>query len=83
MREDIAWTLFSISPDEKGAPQNIRTFWIRGPHHAAYRDPEDAYGSRCEPGLLDITLKPNEGYVRLWDNAGHGMVNGNFDTVGP
>jgi hypothetical protein len=83
MWEDIAWTLFAIAPDENGNPQDIRTFWIKGPKHPSYMDAQDAYGARYEPGLLDITLKPNEEYVRLWDNVGRWMTNGNFDNVGP
>lgn len=83
MREDIAWTLFVIAPDENGNPRDIRTFWLKGPKHPSYMDPEEAYNARYEPGLLDITLKPNEEYVRLWDNIGRWMTNGNFETAGP
>jgi hypothetical protein len=83
MREDIAWTLLVIAPDESGKPQDIRTFWMNGPKRPSYNNPEDDYGARYVPGLLDITLKPHEEYVRLWDNFGRWMKNGNFDNVGP
>ncbi|MGI9073798.1 MAG: hypothetical protein ACR2JB_21340 [Bryobacteraceae bacterium] len=45
--------------------------------------PQDAYGARYEPGLFGIRLKPNEEYMRLWENIGRWMTNGNFDAVGP
>lgn len=80
---DLPWTLFVIAPDADGSPQDILTFWTKGPRKPSYKEPEDAYGARYEPGLLDVTLKPNEEYVRLWDNTGQWMTNGNFEKVGP
>lgn len=83
MVEDIAWTLFVLLPAPNGEPQTVRTFWVKGPKHATYASPNDSYGARYTPGLLDITLKPHEEYVRLWNNVGRWMRKGNYDTVGP
>lgn len=83
MVQDIAWTLFIFWPNAEGQPQTVRTFWTIGPKYARYRNADDAYGEHYEPGLLDITLKPHEEYVRLWNNVGRWMENGNYDTVGP
>jgi len=83
MEKDIAWTLLVIKPDKDGTPRSIQTFWEKGPRRSSAKSPEEAYGGRYEPGLLDITLKPNEAYVRLWDNVGKWIKQGTFDIVGP
>ena len=80
---DLPWTLFVIAPDEHGNPQDILTFWTKGPRRPTHKEPGDAYGARYAPGLLDIALKPNEEYARLWDNTGQWMTIGNFEKVGP
>lgn len=84
MKADIAWTLLVIRPDkETGAPRNILTFWEQGPKKARPLAPDNAYSGTYVPGLLDITLKPHEEYVRLWDNVGKWVKQGTFDNVGP
>jgi hypothetical protein len=81
--EDIAWTLLVIKNDKDGKPQSTLTFWEKGPRKASANSPDDPGGGKYEPGLLDITLKPNEEYVRLWDNVGKWVKQGAFDQIGP
>ena len=81
--EDIAWTLLVIANDQDGKPQSTLTFWEKGPRKASPNKPEDTAGGRYEPGLLDITLKANEEYVRLWDNVGKWVKDGTFNQIGP
>ncbi|MCK5850305.1 MAG: hypothetical protein KAH23_05265 [Kiritimatiellae bacterium] len=63
VKKDRPWTLLRWGKDT-----TVAKFWDQA--ILTYRTQGGAYGGRTEPGLLDIKLKPNEEYVRLWDNVG-------------
>jgi hypothetical protein len=41
------------------------------------------YGGHTESGVLDIVLKPNEEYVRLWGNVGKWLKDPSYGCHGP
>jgi hypothetical protein len=76
VKADRRWATFTF---EGGS---LLDFWTKAPR--SWRSlTTGAYGGHYEPGVLDIVLKPNEEYVRLWDNVGKWLKGPSYACHGP
>jgi hypothetical protein len=76
MHRDAPWSLLRW-----GEGRTLPDFWQKAV--LKYRSQDGLYGGHVHPGELDITLKPNEEYVRLWDNVGLWLKRPSFSAFGP
>ncbi len=76
MKKDRRWATFTF---EGGS---LLDFWAKAPKHHRILT-YGTYGGHYEPGVLDITLKPNERYVRMWDNRGLYLEGPTYKAFGP
>jgi hypothetical protein len=64
-----------------GEGTTVTGFWAKAAANAYTQD--GTYGGYIQPGLMEIKLKPNEEYVRLWDNVGLWLKDPSFARFGP
>ncbi len=66
-----------------GEGLTVPGFWEAAIASASSGKTNDLYGGYVAPGVLDIQLKPNEEYVRLWGNVGLWLKSPSFSKFGP
>jgi transglutaminase superfamily protein len=76
LHKDAPWSILRW-----GEGKTLPDFWVNAV--AKYRTQEGVYRGHSQPGEMDITLKPNEEYVRLWDNIGLWLTVPSFAKVPP
>ena len=83
---DLRWATvaFGYTDDEdQDHPGDMLTFWTKAPEKWSCLEAGDLYGGEHHPGLLDITLKPGERWVRLWDDVGKWASESSYPETGP
>ncbi|MHC4917873.1 MAG: transglutaminase domain-containing protein, partial [Planctomycetota bacterium] len=86
LKGDLRWgcLIFGYTDAQgKDHPGDLKTFWSKAANNWSCNKAGDLYGGYHAPGLLDITLKPNERWVMLWDNLGMWTVKSSFPKTGP
>ncbi len=76
MKADRRWATLTF---EGGS---LLEFWAKAPKKWRTLTTGN-YGGHYIPGILDIVLKPNEEYVRLWDNVGKWIAGPSYACHGP
>ena len=76
LHRDAPWSILRW-----GEGKTLPDFWAKAV--AKHRTQEGVYGGHSQAGEMDITLKPNEEYVRLWDNVGLWLTIPSFEKVPP
>jgi hypothetical protein len=76
MHRDVPWSLLRW-----GEGRTLPDFWQKAV--LKVRTQGGLYGGHVHPGELDIVLRPNEKYVRLWDNVGLWLKRPSFSAFGP
>jgi hypothetical protein len=76
MKRDRRWATLTF---EGGT---LLEFWAKAPKKWRTLTTGN-YGGHYIPGILDIVLKPNEEYVRLWDNVGKWIAGPSYACHGP
>lgn len=81
MKADRPWSLLRWGKEKDGRDRTVAGFWEKAV--ANYSTQEGTYGGNVVDGRLEIALKPNEEYVRLWDNVGLWLKAPSFADFGP
>jgi hypothetical protein len=76
MPKDRPWSLLRW-----GEGKTLPDFWEQAVTNG--RTQEGLYGGHVQAGEMDIVLKPNEEYVRLWDGLGLWLKPASFEKVPP
>ena len=76
LKHDRPWSILRW-----GEGRTLPDFWQKAV--LSYRTQDGLYGGHVSAGELDIALKPNEEYVRLWDNIGLWLKQPSFAAIPP
>lgn len=76
---DVPWSLLVTKPG------SLLEFWVAIAERKkiSLGKVNDTNGGYDEPGVLDVTLKANETYVRMWEGQGKWLVAPSFDRYPP
>jgi hypothetical protein len=75
-KADRRWATFTFEGGE------LPEYWKRGVLNWRVLD-NGTYGAKYDPALFNMILKPNEEYVRLWDNVGKWLAKPSYEHAGP
>ncbi len=76
LHKDAPWSILRW-----GEGRTLPDFWQKAV--LSHRTQDGLYGGHVQPGEMDIVLKPNEEYVRLWDHIGLWLKVPSFAKVPP
>lgn len=75
-KADRRWATFTFEGGE------LPKYWKRAISDWRVLD-KGTYGGKYDPNLFNMLLKPNEEYVRLWDNVGKWLSKPSYEHAGP